>query len=392
MQQLEETIKTIAGGYGAALVGIASRQRLADVPPSGDPGFLLPSTQSGISFAIPSHQSVLREFIGKTDWRSFNLNKKENTQRLYIIGDHLVDFLKSKGFDALAVDINNNYRPEPGAADISEIVRMVPEFSHRYGAVAAGIGRLGWSGNVMTPQYGAAVLLGTVLTSARLKPDPLIEQNPCDRCKMCVASCPVGMIDPKEGVEVTIAGITEEIARKRTNNCCWMGCDGYHGLSANGKWTNWSPYRVSIPLPVKDTEMDALCTVLRKADPDANPEALNIYTNYRESFFEPEYLFFSVCGHCANICWPNRPDRNENRKILVTSGIVALRASGARSAVPSESEIVEIDTPFHRRVALLRKEYEAVLRGKIHLQEDRASTRSDRMVLKRLKELVQSGG
>lgn len=391
MQQLEEEIKTVAGEYGAALVGIASRQRLLDAPPSGDPGFLLPTAQSVISFAIPYDQRVLREFIGKTDWRSFNLNKKESTQRLYIIGDHLAEFLKSKGFDALAVDINNNYRPEPGAADISEIVMMVPEFSHRYGAVAAGIGRLGWSGNVMTPQYGAAVLLGTVLTSARLKPDPLIEQNPCDRCKMCVVSCPVGMMDPKESVEVTVAGITEEIARKRTNNCCWMGCDGYHGLSANGKWTNWSPYRVRTPLPVNDTAMDALCTNLRKADPDANPDSLNIYTNYRESFFEPDYLFFSVCGHCANICWPHRPERIENRKILANSGIVVLRASGARSALRNEADIVEVDTPFHRRVALLRPEYEAALRGEIRLQEDRASTRSDRMVLNRLKELVQSG-
>jgi ferredoxin len=262
---------------------------------------------------------------------------------------------------------------------------MVPDFSHRYGAVAAGLGRLGWSGNLMTRRYGSAVLLGTVLTSAKLESDPLVEQNPCDRCKMCVASCPVEMIHKKESVEVSVAGISEEIARKRTNNCCWIGCDGYHGLSADRKWTNWSPYRVNGPLPQEDTDVDELCTLFRKADPDASPEGLNIYTDYRQSFFDPHYLFFSVCGNCANICWSNREDRMANRKLLADSGIVVLRTNGERAAVHAEKDIVEIDTSFHVTVALLREEYEAAVRGEIIPQDEKTSTLSDRFVLKRLR-------
>ena len=46
-----------------------------------------------------------------------------------------------------------------------------PEFSHRYAALAAGIRRLGWSGNLLTREFGALVELGSVLTSARLTPD-----------------------------------------------------------------------------------------------------------------------------------------------------------------------------------------------------------------------------
>ena len=53
------------------------------------------------------------------------------------------------------------------------------------------------------------------------------------------------------------------------------------------------------PLPVNDTKVDELCTRIRKADPDANLNEFNVYTNYRESFFDPDYLFFSVCGNCA---------------------------------------------------------------------------------------------
>jgi epoxyqueuosine reductase QueG len=69
MRKLEKHIKTIARENGAALVGIASRQRLADAPPSGDPGYLLPSAQSLISFAIPYDQKALGDFFIKKSWR-----------------------------------------------------------------------------------------------------------------------------------------------------------------------------------------------------------------------------------------------------------------------------------------------------------------------------------
>jgi epoxyqueuosine reductase QueG len=390
MRQLETRVKTIARENGAALVGLASRKRLSDAPPSGNPGYLLPSAQSIISFAIPYDQLALKEFFRKTNWRSFNTDKKEITRRLYVISDQLEDFLRREGFDALSVDINNNYRPEPGAQDVSEIVAMNPDFSHRYGAVAAGLGRLGWSGNVMTPHYGSAILLGTVLTSAKLSPDPILEDNPCDGCKMCVASCPVEMMHRKESVKITIAGITEEIARKRTNNCCWIGCDGYHSLSPSRKWSNWSPYRMDTSLPAKDEIVDELCTRLRKADPDASPNELNAYTNYREAFFDPGYLFFSVCAQCANVCWPAREDRIENRKHLANSGIVVLRVNGERCVTKDINDIVEMDTPFYVKVALLRQEYEAALSGQIEIEDERALTLKDRIALKKLKQLVQS--
>lgn len=384
MPQLETRIKTMARANGAALIGIASRERLSDAPPSGDPRFLLPSAQSIISFAIPYDRGGLREFFSKSDWRPFSLGKKEITRRLYLISDHLVELLRIKGFEALTVEVNNNFRPEPGARDVSEIVAMHPDFSHRYGAVAAGIGRLGWSGALMTPQYGSTVLLGSVLTSAKLNPDPILEENPCDGCKMCVASCPVGMMNKKESVEIKIAGITEEVALKRTNNCCWIGCEGYHSLSPDRKWSNWSPYRVEGPLPEHDASVDELCTRLRKADPDANSEGANIYKNYREAFFNPDYLFFSVCAHCSNVCWPDREDRIENWKLLANSGIVVLRANGERSSVPNENDVVEVATPFHLKAAMLRVEYEAALQGKISLESEKAFTLSDKMVLKTL--------
>ena len=180
---------------------------------------------------------------------------------------------------------------------------------------------------------------------------------------------------------MTVAGITEEIAKKRTNNCCWISCSDYHGPEPKKKWSNWSPYRVDYPLPTDDTEVDNLCTRLRKADPELDLEKFSIYTSYRESYFDPDYLSTSVCGNCANVCWEKRDDRQENRRLLANSGIVILKTNGERMAVNDENEIVEVDTIFNVRVALLRKEYKAALKGEIPLEIENTHNLRDKEVL-----------
>ncbi len=72
-----------------------------------------------------------------------------------------------------------------------------------------------------------------------------------------VLVCPVGMIHGKQAVTVTVAGVTEAIARKRPNTCCWIGCTGYEGQSRRGTWSNWSPYRLGHPLPEDKAALDA---------------------------------------------------------------------------------------------------------------------------------------
>lgn len=355
---IENRIKDIATKSGASLVGIAPRERLDDAPPSGNPDYLLPSTRSIISFAVTLDSNIARDFISKKDWLSHCEERKQIARSLYTIADNLGDFLKSEGFDTIAVDLNNNYRPESGAGDVTEMTEFIPEFSHRYGAVAAGIGRLGWSGNVLTPDYGAMVELCTVLTSAGLEPDPLLESNPCDRCKMCTAVCPVEMISKRDSKVVRIAGIDEEIAEKRPNTCCWIGCTGYHGLSANKKWSNWSPYRLGYPLPQDKSELDDLNIRLQKADPQMHLDD-NSFTDYRKAMFDPDWFTNTVCGNCRLVCWKSRKEREENRRLIVDSGIVVLNPDG--NHIPTNEEIIEVNTPYIVKVAMLKKEYEKSL-------------------------------
>jgi len=69
--------------------------------------------------------------------------------------------------------------------------------SHKRVAVAAQLGRMGIHRSVIHPRFGSFVLLGTVITQAEVDGAmPSLDFDPCLSCKLCVAACPVGAIEP----------------------------------------------------------------------------------------------------------------------------------------------------------------------------------------------------
>jgi len=351
MGSAETRLKSLAVSMGADVVGITTGDRLADGPPSADPRYLLPSANSVISFAVPLDLEIAQDFICKKSWRPHCENRKAIAQTLYAIGDALTEKLLSEGYEVVNVDINNNYRPEEGADDVTEMTAFHPDFSHRYAALAAGVGRLGWSGNILTQEHGALVELGSVLTSATLTPDMPIpdEEHPCDRCKMCSLVCPVEMIHPQASLQVKVAGVTETISSKRPNTCCWIGCTGYEGLAKSTTWSNWSPYRLGHQLPEEKQEIDALCISLQKIDPQM--QAIdNNFSNYRQAVHDPDWFYYTVCGFCRSVCSPRREERLANRKLIINSGTAALKLDGNHEVAGENA--VEVLTPFGLQVVI----------------------------------------
>jgi epoxyqueuosine reductase len=105
--------------------------------------------------------------------------------------DHLATKMASRisglGFDALPI----------AASYVIDWRKQSSHLSHKRIARLAGLGWLGRNNLLVTPEFGAAVRLVTVLTNA-----PLIASKPaegsCGDCKACLEVCPVGAIRERQ--------------------------------------------------------------------------------------------------------------------------------------------------------------------------------------------------
>jgi len=105
------------------------------------------------------------------------------------------DFAKASrkaGFKAL---------PLPSAGCPMDTRFLDAIFSYKHAGEAAGLGKIGWSSLLITPEFGARVRLGTCLTQAELEPTPVktVELD-CADCGDCIKACLAGALSkPRKG-------------------------------------------------------------------------------------------------------------------------------------------------------------------------------------------------
>jgi epoxyqueuosine reductase len=361
---MENEIKRIARQAGAASVGISSTERLQSGVPSMDPTYVLPSARSIVSVMLPLDGDIIRRYLGKVDHDSLQVHETEVYRKLYGISRKIAAFLKTQGYEAVAVEPNLDYRfkdgnkyrrvpyevrqkladwlSSPSGPLVTSLKRLLveilfeksteytdwnltPSFSHRYGAVAAGLGIFGWSSNVMTPEYGARVLFDTVITNAVLLSDVMMENTPCDGCRICTRVCQVGMMHPKMEDHVTIGDRRFIHAKKGHNLRCIFCCAGFTGQDLHKKWSTWSPGRIS--LPGDDNSLEsfwnsfAKSTIYKHNYYAKTLSDLQFHTEYG-LVRKPYDRFMTTCGNCQMVCWETLEQRKENYDILVRSGVV----------------------------------------------------------------------
>jgi len=360
---MHRELKELAREQGASAVGISGVDRLVGNP-SMDAGYLLPGARSIISIMLPLDGGIIRDYLGKKDRLGFQHHETQVYRKLFRIGESLVRRLRTRGHRALVAEPNLDYRykDDPAykrvpyrvrqavadafARDSSPPVRalkrwilpwlyetsfrsidwnLTPSFSHRYGAVAAGIGVPGWSGNVLHPAHGARVLYNTVITDCALAPDPMMDRSPCDGCRFCVRVCQSSFIHAKRESEVTVGGRTFVHNRKAHNLRCIFVCAGFSGQNRYPSWSTWSPGRV--PLPETDTGIEEFWRrfVFKNFwKRNYYSRVLTDLTAHSELGFirKTGERFASTCGNCQLVCWKTRQLRQENHDILVQGGVV----------------------------------------------------------------------
>jgi epoxyqueuosine reductase len=190
MDKMTNRVKELAQCLGAAAVGIATIKTLAGGPPSVDLTYVLPEAKSAISFMVPLIQEHIEPYLNKKDRLSYEIDNIRTNTLVSGISLEISNYLINKGHRSVAQAANLVYRMDTPNGPLDE----KPPISHRYLAVRSGVGHFGLSGNVITKEYGAAVILGSVVTSAELIPtEPLPpEENYCDGCRLCMASCASG--------------------------------------------------------------------------------------------------------------------------------------------------------------------------------------------------------
>jgi epoxyqueuosine reductase QueG len=71
-------------------------------------------------------------------------------------------------------------------------------FSHVMAAKYAGLGTIGVSHCLLTPEFGPRVRFVSVFTAAVIPPDPLVEKDLCIKCELCCLCCPKKSLTMRE--------------------------------------------------------------------------------------------------------------------------------------------------------------------------------------------------
>jgi epoxyqueuosine reductase QueG len=158
-------------GQGANLVGFAG---LAPVPEPLRRGF-----PRAVVFGLALPPAIVAA-IAEGPTAEYRATYDALNARLSEMAREAAAWLLARGWRAEA-------RPSTGDIDWQTI--RAP-FSHKMAATLSGLGWIGKSDLLITPQFGAAVRWVTVLTDAPLECGAPITESRCGSCRACVDACP----------------------------------------------------------------------------------------------------------------------------------------------------------------------------------------------------------
>lgn len=344
---LQHSIRELAFNYGACCFGVNTLQSLAGGPPSTDLTMIQESACAAITIAVAQDQDHIRNYLSKKDRHGHQRDQNRTNTMATGIAAQITSYLQQFGAEATTVVANAEYRRDDGIRYLDHL----PVISHRYLAVACGLGWFGFSGNVLTPEHGPSVVFATVICDLPLEAtEPLAEaDNYCDDCQACNASCPSGFFryGKKNKVTITMGGRDYTYTERRDYARCTYVCAGYNGLHPNGRWSTWAPGR--FPIPKEDKELRA---AYREAIPpfEARPTSPGVINKQPITFGLGGRDLSTSCGNCSLVCHPDRKERDDRVATLHQSGVVVQHDDGDLEAMPAKEARAYLDAmPVERR-------------------------------------------
>ncbi|MBC7289464.1 MAG: hypothetical protein H5T86_15765, partial [Armatimonadetes bacterium] len=220
--ELTQRLVERARELGADLVGIANVERYKHAPLLLSPQGHFPEARCIVVIAL-HHTDGAIEMGGRPtphDIGPYDVQNWMNSRGEHIVW-WLAGVLEEAGWRAIPMPATNiwRFRPYDGVER-----PFVPDISNIHAAAAAGLGEIGWSGLLLTPEFGPRQRFCTLITDAPLVPTPLYRGAPlCDRCMMCARHCLAEAFDKEVAGECVVLIEDKEMryANKNMWRCAW---------------------------------------------------------------------------------------------------------------------------------------------------------------------------
>lgn len=187
--ELNETLQNTVNMWGADFWGVADLS-LAKKAIIDQGGNLVAEYPLAISIGIALSRSIVDKLPYGAE-RAVAVSYRHEydviNQRLDLIASHISSLIQQHGFQTF---------PIPAAKRIDD-QRICAVFSHKLAAHLAGLGWIGKSCLLITPEVGPRVRWVSVLTDADLPVTGEPLQEKCGTCKECVEICPVNAFTGK---------------------------------------------------------------------------------------------------------------------------------------------------------------------------------------------------
>ena len=172
-KEIEDFLKS----KGAEVVGFASLEGIKNVPKE---------YPNSILIGIPIEKEALKT-IYTDDQSEYVKAMKELALKLNEIILDGEDYIKNEmNYNALAIS------RERVAGELKDLVSKIP---HKTTGTRSGLGWIGRCALLISPKYGAALRLSTLLTDMPIKVGTPIDDSLCEECTDCQDACPVNAIN-----------------------------------------------------------------------------------------------------------------------------------------------------------------------------------------------------
>ncbi len=234
MMITSQDIKNVAKRMGADIVGIGSIDRWEGAPIQMDPKQIMPKAKSVIALGFRVLRGSLRGVEEGTFFSNYSSMGYGGITYLYMPMTiiNLSKMIEDEGFEAVPMGHQSDWRAidnigylregfsrpvAPGKAAPDVMINM------RIAGFLCGLGEIGYSKMLLTPEFGPRVRVGIIITELELEPDPIMEPGTlCNRCMACVRECPGGCIPADRTIKEKVGGYDLEWADVDMNKCDWV--------------------------------------------------------------------------------------------------------------------------------------------------------------------------